>query len=251
MKQLMIALLVIGALTLSVGAQKKIKPWTEWKEKDAKNVLDNSPWGQTQTETDTSEMFFSPTTQAGSSSSRNARGATNQAIPINFRIRFLSAKPIRQAFKVFIEAQQKTPNKALSDGLQAFVDNTSRFNDWIVVAVDYECQDGRLSGEALQIFNGATAAELKNTTYLEIKGGKRVFLENYQAPGTGAKADGMGAKFIFKRTVDGQPFITPEVGEIHFFAEMTRGSSSTTDPRLKLNMRFKTADMMYDGKLEY
>lgn len=237
MKPLVIALLVVCALTLSVGAQKKMKPSTEWNEKDAKNVLDNSPWGQVQNETDISEMFYSPnSSSAQTSTSRNARGATNQAIPTYFRIRFLTAKPIRQAFKVTIEAQQKTPNKQLSDRLQGFVDQ--KFGDVIVIGVAFDSQDQRYSGDAMQAFNSATTAALKNTTYLEIKGGKRLFLENYQIPGT----DNLGAKFTFKRMVDGNPFITPESGEVRFYSEIQK---------LKLNMRFKVADMMYDGQLEY
>lgn len=231
MKQLVIALLVISALTLSVGAQKKMKPAAEWNEKDAKKVLDDSAWGQTQTETDISQMFYNP-----SSGNSSSRGATNQAVPTYFHIRFLTAKPIRQAFKVTIEAQQKNPNKQLSDRLQSFVDQ--KFGDVIVIGVTFDSQDQRYSGDAMQAFNSATTAGLKNATYLEIKGGKRLFLENYQIP----SADNLGAKFTFKRMVDGSPFITPESGEVRFYSEIQK---------LKINMRFKLADMMYDGQLEY
>jgi hypothetical protein len=237
MKHLVIALLVVCALALTVGAQKNMKPWTEWNEKEAKKILDNSAWGQTQAETDISEMFYSPnSSSAPTSSSRNARGATNQAVPTYFHIRFLTAKPIRQAFKITVEAQQKTPNKQLSDRLQAFVDQ--KIGDQIVIGVTYDSQDQRYSGDAMQAFNSAVTAVLKNVTYLEVKGGKRVFLESYQAPGN----DGMGAKFTFKRMVDGKPFITPEINEVRFYSEIQK---------LKLNMRFKVAEMMYDGQLEY
>ena len=154
--------------------------------------------------------------------------------------RFLTAKPIRQAFKIVIEAAQKTPNKQLSDNLQNFVDQ--KVGEWIVVGVAYDSEDGRLSGPANQVFNGATAAELKNTTYLEIKGGKRLFLEKYDIP----RGDGMGAKFYFKRLVDGKPFIMPESSEVRFYSEMFQSQN-----KVKLNMRFKVAEMMYDGQLEY
>ena len=234
MKQAMIAFLVVCALALSVGAQKKMKPWTEWNEKDAKAVLDNSPWGQTQTETDTSQMFFSPN-NSNSGSSRS-RGATNQAVPTYFRIRFLSAKPIRQAFMRLTESQQKTPNQQNYDRLKNFVESSP--GDWIVLGVTFESTDQRYSGDAMQAFNSATTALLKNKTYLEVTGGKRVFLEKYVIP----QPNNLGASFIFPRSVDGKPFITPEVNEVRFYSEIGN---------LKLNMRFKVADMMYDGKLEY
>jgi hypothetical protein len=84
---------------------------------------------------------------------------------------------------------------------------------------------------------------LKNTTFLEIKGGKRIFLQEFQPAtpdGLGAR---IGARFIFQRLVDGKPFITPESEEIHFFSPL----SGT----YKLDRRFKIKDMMYEGKLEY
>jgi hypothetical protein len=233
MNKTAIVLLMVCALVASVSAQKKMKPWTEWSEKDAQKILDNSPWGQTQVETDISEMFYSPTTQG----QQSRQGALNQATPTNFRIRFLSAKPIRQAFARVMEAQQKQPNPQLSERLRNFIDR--KFDDLIVVAVAFDSKDGRFSGAAMQAFNSAITSTLKNNTYLEVKGGKRLFLEAYQAPSN----DGLGAKFIFPRIVEGQPFIKPESGEVRFYSEIA-GS-------LKLNMRFKVADMIYDGQLEY
>ena len=56
---------MLAFIAVTSHAQKKYKPWTEWTEKDAQKILDDSPWGQTQTDTDTSEMFYSPTTQGG------------------------------------------------------------------------------------------------------------------------------------------------------------------------------------------
>lgn len=235
MKKTTVLLLVFCALAAAVSAQKKMKPWTEWNEKDALKILNDSPWGQTQVETDTSEMFYSPTTQSGSgsSSSRNTQGALNQATSINYHIRFLSAKPIRQAVARSMEAK----NPQLAAGLRAFVERS--FEDLIVVAVTFDSKDGRFSGKALQAFSSANTGLLKNDTYLEIKGGKRIFLEEYKAP----IKDDLGAKFIFKKMVDGEPFLRPESNEVRFYSEIP--------PGIKLNMRFKVAEMMYDGKLEY
>jgi hypothetical protein len=42
---------------------------------------------------------------------------------------------------------------------------------------------------------------------------------------------------------DGTPFLTPQVSDVRFVSEL--GSE------VKLNMRFKVADMIMDGKLEY
>src|SRR5205809_7517695 len=60
MRKILCAGLMIGFFGASVFAQKQ-KPWTEWSKKEAGKTLNESPWGQTQTETDTSQMTYSPT----------------------------------------------------------------------------------------------------------------------------------------------------------------------------------------------
>jgi len=74
--------------------------------------------------------------------------------------------------------------------------------------------------------------------YLERKDGKKLFLMDYRAPA----GDGMGAKFIFKRVLDGQPFLS-ESDNVKFVAQFNE--------KMKLQTRYKLSEMMYDGKLEY
>ena len=245
-------LLMICGLVAIVSAQKAAKPWTEWDAKEVKKTLDNSGWGQVQTETNTSEMTYSPTATASSGSKRGMEeGVTNQATSMNYHIRFLSAKPIRQAVIRNVELTQKKP---ASDQQKAFIDNKV-FEQYIVVSVVFDGADGRASGRDIQAFGSANVGVLKNQTFLERKDGKRLFLTDYRPPGN----DGLGAKFFFARMDDGKPFITTETGSVRFYSEVpsaprpdtnTTGSSGTTTV-LKLNMRFKTADMMFDGRLEY
>lgn len=234
MKKIAIALSLVFALTLAAGAQKKMKPWTEWSEKDVTKMLNDSPWGQTQNETNTSEMFYSPTAQ-GSGGSRGQQGALNQATNIGYGIRFLSAKPIRQA----IARQIILKEPKMADQLKAFADQKS--DQYIVVAVDFNSADRRLSGPAMQLFNSANIGQLKNGTYLERKDGKRIFIDQYLAPIN----DGMGAKFVFPRAFEGKPFIDKDSGYVRFYAEFPG------NPGLKLNMRFKVAEMLYEENLEY
>ena len=105
--------IVFGLAVISVAAAQNYS-WMEMPQKDAQRLLTNSPWSQTQVDTDVSEMFYSPTKQGSSSPGRsNApkytdqqninnnradRGAVNEAISISYRISFLSARPVRQAF---------------------------------------------------------------------------------------------------------------------------------------------------------
>jgi hypothetical protein len=251
----LIALLITAVPLTGALGQKKGSPWTEWSEKDAQKILSDSGWSHIQTDTDTSEMFFSPTTagtatvarspatrgaigdQQSINNSRADRGATNQAVSIKYRICFLSAKPVRQAFAKMILSSQHRPDENLAVQLQSFVDRD--FSAYIVVAVSVEASDQRFSGPVMQIINSANTGTLKNNTYLERQDGKRLFLISYMAP----IQDGLGAKFIFPRSEDGQFFLTAQHESVRFVAEFS--------PSFKLNMRFKVSDMMFDDKLEY
>jgi hypothetical protein len=245
-RKVIIATLIVFGISayFSVAhpVQKEMKPWTEWTLKDAEKMLKESPWAKLQVETDTSEMFYSPTSDprmtrnAPNANARLEEGATNQEMSIKYGIRFFSARPIRQAFARSIELQQKLDSESTAR-LHQFAEIESPLS--IIVAVTFESTDRRTLGKAMQAFNSAGAGTLKNKAYLERSDGKRVFLTEYVPPGK----DGFGARFIFLRNVDERPFLTSDAGEVRFFAELT--------DKMKLNMRFKVADMMLNGKLEY
>jgi hypothetical protein len=229
-------LLVIVVLLLvfagSASAQWDKKPYTEWSDKDATKILNNSAWGQTQTLTDTSNM-------TGNNRADSAQSRISDVTSVNFRIRFLSSKPIRQAFSRIIELQQKGEvNEQLAKQLSSLAN--ADFPDYAIVSVlcDSQSQSSKLQQANAGLYK-FTTAELKPSTYLQAKGGQRVFLQEYQAP----RKDGLGARFVFPRMVDGKPILTPESGEVVFHSEL---------PNLVvLNMRYKVKDMMFNGKLEY
>lgn len=186
---------------------------------DLNKTLNNSAWGKTQTETDTSEMFFSPTRPGSSlpagaqanpgsvreqqsrNNERTGRGAYNQAVSVNYRIRFFSARPIREALAKLFVINNPTASAELLNDWKGFVDRD--FGPFIVLTVSYDAEDGRMLGPAIQAFASSTADTLRTTTYLERNDGKRVFLSGYRPP----SEDGIGAKFVFPRQVDGKPFL--------------------------------------------
>ena len=257
MKKLMLTPVTFAILLLCVSISvSQTKPWAEWTRVEAEQVLNNSAWGQTQTETDTSEMVYTPTTAGGTPSgstrsenirgltdrqsvnnSRVAQGATNQPISVNYHVRLLSARPVRLAFMRFMELTQKNLDPEIHKGLRMFAERD--FSEYIVVAVTFDSTDGRFSGPALQAFSAATAGTLKNKTYLERKDGKRLFLMEYRSPIN----DGLGAKFIFPRLVDEVNFLNAESGTVRFFSEVSN--------QIKLNVTFRLSEMKYDGQLEY
>ena len=238
-------LLVLAALAVQTATgQKQPKSWKDWSKKDAEKILSDSPWAHLQVDTDLSEMFYQPTTDARTSgrapnaNSRLEQGATNQETKLTFGIRFFSARPVRQAFIRMIQLNKKDLEPDVVDRMNKFAEVPS--TDSIIIAVTIEGTDKRSLGKAMQVIESAATGTLKNTTYLERNDGKRIFLEQYVPPGK----DGFGARFIFPRMVDEKPFLSPEFNDVRFVSEY--GPSS-----IKLNMRFKVSDMMMDGKLEY
>ena len=246
MKKVLSSVLFICFVVAIAAAQKQPeKSWDEWTDKEVKKILDNSAWGQVQT--DNGQDIFAGGTTNRPQTRGSEQGLSEQPPVIDYHIRLLSAKPIRAAFMRQLALKEKGPTR---DIMQAFVDK--KFDPYIVVSVVYESRDGRFPANTAKAFSNPNMELLKKNTYLERTDGKRIPLQNYIAPST----DGLGAKFIFARTDAGKPFVSPEFAELRFVAEVPAepgqtGSTGGTVVYLKLNMRFKVAEMKYDGQLEY
>ena len=229
-----VAFVLLLAVWYGASAQTDKKPYTEWTEKEAEKLLEKSGWAQTQVFTDTSGTFSSGPGRTVNSSQTRGAGVDQ----LNFHIRFLSAKPVRQAISRMMEIKQKGE---LSDQMTAQLKSfaTSDFPDFVVVTVTVDGSEsrGRLQ-EANALLNKLTTVDLRNNTYLVIKD-QRVVLQEYQAP----RRDGLGARFIFPRAVDGKSIITDQSDEVRFVSELSSA--------FKLNMRYKVKEMTYQGKLEY
>ena len=240
------ACLVILVLAGLAVAQKQ-KPWTEWTKKDVEKTLSDSAWGQTQTEGGSgaaaSQSSESAVTQVAAQRSAdrqlNRQGESGETKPVGYvkyQVRFLSAKPVRAAFARQVLLSRTEPDEALTTQLQGFIDRD--FSEYIIISVGVQVGDAKMAGPIMAAFTNATTERLKESVYLERKDGKKLFLIDYRAP----VEDGMGAKFIFKRALDGEPFLS-ENDNVRFVAQLSE--------KMKLNTRYKLSDMLFDGKLEY
>jgi len=245
MRTVVSACLVV-AMFACVALAQKDKPWTEWTRKDVEKTLNDSAWGQTQMEggsgaqsSSTSAVTQVAAQRASDRELNTRQGESGEAKPVNYvkyHVRFLSAKPVRAAFARQVLLAKEQPDEALTTQLQGFIDRD--FSEYIVISVGVEVGDQKMAGPIMAAFNGANSETLAKTVYLERKDGKKLFLMEYRAP----VGDGMGAKFIFKRVLDGQPFLS-ENDSVRFFAQFNE--------RMKLNTKYKLSEMLYDGKLEY
>lgn len=233
--QLVAVWLLVLLAGSGVSAQKAAKPWTEWSEREVRKMLNDSPWGKTQDGGDAVNRHLTPPTAYDMRTIDNTAAISQLAAKLN--VRFLSAQPIRGAFARMVELNQKHPDPALREQLQNFVDR--KFDDWIVITVEYEVKEGWDSGALRQAFANSNTETLKHYTYLETDDGQRLPLQEYKTPIN----DGLGAKFIFPRQVNGHPFITPGAKDVRFHSELGRF--------LRINVQFKVSEMMSNGSLEY
>ena len=238
MKKLSIVLSLL-ALCIWAPAQDG-KPWTEWTKKDAEKILNESSWGQTYLfEQDASGDSGAVTNTRGGVGGER-RGESGEARPsgsVRYRARLLSAKPVREAFGRIVVLQQTDAPGDLKSQLQSFIDRD--FGDFLIVAVNIESQNARLSQSLMGMLSRLNVELLKDRVYMERKDGKRAQLIDYRPP----VDDGMGAKFIFSKTLDGQPFLNEASDFLRFYLEL--------NSQQKLNMKFKVSGMTYAGKLEY
>ena len=248
MKRLSFVCSILILLAVPAYAQKG-KTWSEWTQKEAEKVLNDSGWGQTQTEGGAASDQPSQTSAISSTTAARERNATNvrsaatsaesgetKAAPsLHLRVRFMSAKPIREAFVRMVELQGAPAEKVAQ--IKPFIDYD--FSNYIVVTVNMDGDDRRRMGAIVQELAKADATTFKTVTFLERKDGKRLELMDYRP----ATDDGLGAKFVFARNLDGAPFLDANSGEVRF--------ATALGNLVKVNRRFKVADMMYEGKLEY
>jgi hypothetical protein len=237
------------ACSLAASAQYDKKPYNEWSEKEATKIMNDSPWSQTHTLTDTSKAFNT------SRGRRTAASTASSVVAVNFRVRFLSSHPVRQAIsRLALLHDTKLPEQ-MRGRLKALAE--APFPDYVVVAVTTDSDRGSdMLTQANETLRQATTPDLINKTYLITNTGQRIYLKEYQPP----RNDGFGARFIFPRIIDGKEMLSGGNGEVVFHTEMAGGSElnsgvTTSDTAngygFTLHTRYKVKEMIFNGKLEY
>ena len=230
-------LFVLMAFCVPAFAQEG-KSWTEWSKKDAERILNDSSWGQTSAEQPSDPVDTRVISNPSSNISRTGEsGAPVTSRAVKYRARFLTAKPVREAFARMVVLQQPSAAAQLVPQLQGFIDRD--FGDYLVIAFSIDSDDERMAKGAMAMLARLNMEILKDKIYLERKDGKRATLIDYKPP----VEDGMGAKIIFSKTLDGQPFLSDTGDVVKFFLQLS--------DKQKINMRFKVSGMTYGGKLEY
>lgn len=200
-----------------------------WNLQEAVTLLNDSPWARTAT-------FTRLIGGVGSGL------AGEKEIYSTFYTRLLSAPPIRQALARVHKIQagyddlstkeQAEVDANLQPGLDADMSN------WLVISVTFRSNDLELENEVERFFDKESKESLVDAAFLSTGKLSKIRLAAYAPP----QGDGVGAKFIFPRFIDGQPVVTPQSRQILFELDVPGA-----DPELAVT--FVVSQMVQDGEL--
>lgn len=240
----MLIRILLVALVLSLGAvagsgQAPEKSWKEWSKKEAEKVLNDSAWGQTYVEPGSTAVDTTVVTNTAGGLTGNRRGESGEpksSGSMKYRVRLLTAKPIRSAFARMVTLQQ-SGNTDVESQLQAFVDRD--FGEYLVVSLNIEADDPRRTQAIMAGLGKLDKEAIKSKVSLENADGAIAEFIDVRPP----VDDGMGIKLVFSRKLNGQPLLSQGQGPARFTFELM--------PKKKVSVKFKVEDMIHDGKIEY
>jgi hypothetical protein len=195
-------------------------------------VLNSSPWAK-------QETYTRVVSGVGSGESGE------KEIFNTFYVRILSARPVREALARLQQIQYGYDG--LPDEVRrrfddyAAADLLSGFGDWIVVAVSFRSNNPGEEILVRRFFQKNTPETLRNKAFLSTEQFSQVPMQAYFAP----RDEGIGAKFVFPRLIDGAPIVSQKSKSVAFELLGVPAAS----PRLRA--RFAVKEMVVNGQLVF
>ncbi len=218
------------SLVVAVGGLAGEQTVPKWSLSRAVEILNSSAWARHETFTRVVEGVGS--------------GVSGEKEIFNtFYVRFLSATPIREAFVRIQQIQYGYDKLGAADRLRfdSITEPVLKLDveRWIVVAVGFRSNDPNEESTVRRFFQKETAETLKNKAFLSTDQFPQVSLAAYFPP----REEGVGAKFVFPRTIDTVTVVSGTSREIVFELLDVPGAS----PRLRAS--FSPKNMVINGVL--
>ena len=230
MRVLVLFLTLALLMAAAWGDPVRLESFTEWSLSEAVEILNSSAWARNET--------FTRVVRGQGSGISGEKEIYN-----TFYIRLLSARPIREAYAriqqiqygygQWTDEEKRQFDELTRPGLELDVDR------WIVVAVSFRSNDTREESAVRQFFQSETTATLKNRVFLSTEQFSQIKLSAYFPP----REEGVGAKFVFPREVDGIPVVSTESTEVAFELLGVPGA----EPQLRTT--FLVKGMVFEGEL--
>jgi len=224
------------------------KNWKEWNKAECNKILEDSPWAKRQLVQNSSALTSQPSASHDASLSPNIGGVGNLgAGEITYRIRFLSAEPIRDAM-VRLEQLAKDYDKMTDEQKKAFDAQMDQKMgklraDSILVHVIFEGNSASLKSFLAQYWEGFQGDAIPPDVYLTTDSGTRVLPLSYTIKIAENEFD-----LVFPRTQNNQPIVAPGAKSIKLMIK----SPKILDFSAKVfTIEFKLDKMSFGGKVEY
>jgi hypothetical protein len=177
------------------------EPFHKWSLDRAVQILNLSPWAR-------QETFTRVISGVGSGISGE------KEIYNTFYIRFLSARPIREAYARIQQLQHGYDKMSANEKKQFEKAQLSNLDldvsKWIVVSVSFRSNDPNEESTVRRFFQSETVQTLKTKAFLSTPSCPQVELSAYFPQ----REESVGAKFVFRREVNGAPLLTKECPNI-------------------------------------
>jgi hypothetical protein len=194
---LLVLTLFVCAHTLRADDFWDKKPSAEWSDKDAKKIMEDSPWANKWTKT---ELVIQQTSRSADAADRDT------SKEMWYRAQFWSALPMREA-RVRGMAYQMKYNQMKPEEKKAFDERAKQYieapQDQVVVRVTYGSNVDDFARKMTRYWTEQTMEMQKAQIFL-VADGKRIPMVAMQQGQPGANE----FYVIFPRTQDGQPLLT-------------------------------------------
>lgn len=175
------------------------KPYTQWRENEARQILTRLPW-----------TYVYQWGYIGSIQQNIAgTGDSEREFLVIIRAHLFSTRAVRQAYVALIARGDQ-------DRLARYREIATRdYPDEIVVSLTVDSKPKGVSAvfDVERALHNLSLPELRSNTFLATNSGKKVYIKDYIAP----TPDGSGAKFIFPRYADdGVPLVARDDKTLRF-----------------------------------
>jgi hypothetical protein len=179
------------------------KDYQQWSERECRKLLEDSPWGQSYTLSQTLiEPLSTPSIGGAGERARESRPE------ISYQAEFRSALPIRQALvrleQIRVKYDQLQPAQKQAADQKAAEFLAKRFPDTVVIHVSYSSNVQSDDRDLVRYWRSQTTDTLKNVVFLDTAAEKVPLLLYSVTQGAGREF-----QLVFPREYKGRPLIGP------------------------------------------
>ena len=193
--------LLFPFIAFSATSWSTLEPFHQWSLDRAVKILNDSPWAR-------QETFTRVLRGVGSGISGE------KEIYNTFYVRFLSARPVREAYARVQQIQRgyekmSPAEKQQFDAVQ-LPNLDLDVSKWIVVSISFRSNDPNEESSVRHFFQSETVETLKTKVFLSTPLCPQIELSAYFPQ----QEESVGAKFVFRREIDGVPILSRDCQKV-------------------------------------